>query len=80
MMLKLKNAITVFNGMGSYRQGRLTLVISDYFEFGVQAMREVSSCLTFENLENDLDVAVSTRNNVLKKNELLREFHATSIS
>ena len=57
------------------------MVNLEYFEFGVQVMRKVvSSCLTFENLENDLDVAVSTRNNVLKKNELLREFHATSIS
>ena len=34
-------------------------------------MREVSSCLTFENLENDSYVAVSARNNFLKNNELL---------
>ena len=41
-------------------------------------MRKVSSCLTFENLENDLNVVVSGRNNVLKDNELLSKFHASS--
>ena len=43
-------------------------------------MRKVSSCLTFENLENDLNVAVSERNVVLKSNELLSKFHASTTS
>ena len=51
---------------------------SDYFKFGVQAIRKVSSCPTFESLENDLNVAVSSRINVLKNNELLSKFHTSS--
>ena len=51
----------------------MTLVSEEYFDFGVELMKKVSSSLTVEKLQNYLDVtATTTKQSILQEDGLVR--------
>ena len=58
----------------SSNRGFMTLVSEEYFDFGVELMKKVSSSLTVEKLQNDLDVTATAKQSILQDDELIRIF------
>ena len=52
----------------------MTLVPEEYFDFGVELMKKVSSSITVEKLQNDLDVTAPAKEAILEDNELITKF------
>jgi hypothetical protein len=58
----------------SSNRGFMTLVSEEYFDFGVELMKKVSSSITVEKLQNDLDVTAAAKQAILEDNELITKF------
>jgi len=59
----------------SSNRGFMTLVSEEYFDFGIELMKKVSSSLTVEKLQNDLDVTATAKQSIFfQDNELVRFF------
>jgi len=52
----------------------MTLVSEKYFDFGIELMEKVSSSITVEKLQNDLDVTAIAKQSILQDNELITKF------
>jgi hypothetical protein len=44
----------------------MTLVSEEYFDFGIELMKKVSSSITVEKLQNDLDVTATAKKQYYK--------------
>jgi hypothetical protein len=58
----------------SSNRGFMTLVSEEYFELGIELMKKVSSSITVEKLQNDLDVTATAKQSILQDNELITKF------
>ena len=58
----------------SSNRGFMTLVSEEYFDFGVELMKKVSSSITVEKLQNDLDVTAPAKEAILEDNGLITKF------
>jgi hypothetical protein len=58
----------------SSNRGFMTLVSEEYFDFGIELMKKVSSSVTVQKLQNDLDVTATAKQSILQDDKLITKF------
>jgi hypothetical protein len=59
----------------SSNTGFMTLVSEEYFDFGIELMKKVSSSITVEKLQNDLDVTATAKKNNTTRQQTDHKIH-----